>query len=210
MIDEFQDFREFDYEIIVKLSQNIDNVLFVGDYYQHSVSAINNAGRPFANRSQSISYDEYIKLLEKEKFVVDNTSLLSSRRCPDAVCNFVKTKLHININADNTNSGKVVLVKDDIIDILNNDNIVKLVYSNAIKYTFNSINWSYSKGDTINSVCVILTNEFEKILDEDFDCSNISMITINKLYVAMTRTRGDLYLIKQTDFKKVKDVYLSN
>lgn len=210
MIDEFQDFREFDYEIIVKLSHNIDNVLLVGDYYQHSVSAINNAGKPFVNRGQSIGYDEYIKLLEREKLVVDNTSLLSSRRCPDVICNFVKTKLNININADNYNSGKVVLVEEDIIEVLNNDNIVKLVYSNSSKYTFNSINWSYSKGDTINSVCVILTNEFEKILDDDFDCSKISAITINKLYVAMTRTRGDLYLIKQSDFKKVKDLYLSS
>lgn len=208
MIDEFQDFREFDYEIIVKLSHNIDNVLLVGDYYQHSVSAINNTGKPFSKRSQNISYNEYIKLLEKENLNVDNTSLLSSRRCPASICDFVKTKLQININADNDNSGEVVLVENEIIDILNNNNIVKLVYKDAKKYTFNAINWSYSKGDTINSVCVILTNEFEKILEDDFDCSKISTITINKLYVAMTRTRGNLYILKQSDFKKVKDNYL--
>ena len=43
LIDEFQDFREHDYELIVKLSKCLKNILLVGDYYQHSVSGQNNS-----------------------------------------------------------------------------------------------------------------------------------------------------------------------
>ena len=43
-IDEFQDFREDDYELIVKLTKRLNNVVLVGDYYQHSVSGRNNTG----------------------------------------------------------------------------------------------------------------------------------------------------------------------
>ncbi len=43
-IDEFQDFRVYDFDFIVSLAQKLNNVLLVGDYYQHSVSGDNNSG----------------------------------------------------------------------------------------------------------------------------------------------------------------------
>ena len=39
LIDEFQDFREYDYELIMALAKQLNDVVLVGDYYQHSVSA---------------------------------------------------------------------------------------------------------------------------------------------------------------------------
>lgn len=60
MIDEFQDFREYDYDLITALSQYVNNILLVGDYYQHSVSAINNSGKPFKKNSKIVGYDEFI------------------------------------------------------------------------------------------------------------------------------------------------------
>lgn len=63
------------------------------------------------------------------------------------------------------------------------------------------MNWSYSKGDTFDNICVILTNNFEKILNDDFSCRGISQQTINQLYVALTRTKGNLYIIKNSDYK---------
>lgn len=35
-----------------------------------------------------------------------------------------------------------------------------------------------------------------------------SISTLNKLYVAMTRSCGDLYLIKSSTFKKLQDAYI--
>ena len=46
LIDEFQDFREYDYELITAFIKYCDNILLVGDYYQHSVSSNNNSGKP--------------------------------------------------------------------------------------------------------------------------------------------------------------------
>lgn len=33
--------------------------------------------------------------------------------------------------------------------------------------------------------------------------------TLNKLYVAMTRSRGDLYLMKASIFKAIRDSYIT-
>ena len=70
------------------------------------------------------------------------------------------------------------------------------------------MNWSYSKGDTFDNVCVILTDKFEKLCNNDFSCKNISQITINQLYVALTRTKGNLYIIRNSDFKNINTNYL--
>ena len=49
--------------------------------------------------------------------------------------------------------------------------------------------------------------DFEKIDEEDFCVKDISNIAINRLYVAMTRSKGDLYLMKSSIFKKMKDSF---
>lgn len=207
MIDEFQDFRKYDYELIIALSKKIENILLVGDYYQHSVSAVNNAGKPFKKGKKEITYQEFIDLLKKEKFKIDNKQLIKSRRCSPHICEFVRKKLKFQIESCNINKGKVIWVKDNLQKILEDDSIVKLVYQKANAYKFTAVNWSYSKGDTLDSVCVILTERFEDLDKETFCCSKISTSTKNKLYVAMTRTKGDLYLVKASTFNKVKRNY---
>lgn len=74
-IDEFQDFREHDYDLINSLAKYIDNILLVGDYYQHSVSALNNSGKPFKNRTRDIDYQEYKQILITNRYTVDDASL---------------------------------------------------------------------------------------------------------------------------------------
>lgn len=94
--------------------------------------------------------------------------------------------------------------------MLVDNTITKLVYSNSAKYLFNALNWSYSKGDTLNCACVILTDKFEKLDEDDFKVGKIPSSTINKLYVAMTRSRGDLYLVKASVFKKIQKEFIKN
>ena len=95
-----------------------------------------------------------------------------------------------------------------LVIIISNDQITKLVYSEATKYSFPALNWSYSKGDTVDCACVILTKDFEKLAEDKFSIKKISISTLNKLYVAMTRSCGDLYLIKSSTFKKLQDAYI--
>ena len=141
-------------------------------------------------------------------FVVDEKTLRKSRRCTASVCNYVKEKLGIQIESANNEQGDVFWCDDSAEDILNNPNIVKLVIMEAVNYKFNAMNWSYSKGDTFNSVCVILTDKFDNMDDEEFTTKGIATSTINKLYVAMTRSKGNLYLMKSSTFKKIKDAYI--
>jgi len=208
MIDEFQDFREHDYELITKLAKWLDNILLVGDYYQHSVSAVNNSGKPFKNNSGYISYEAFKQSLLNQHFEFDDMELKTSRRCCQQVCNFVKEKLMIDIDSCSVQLGRVVWIDNNVDEILADNSIPKLVYNNANAYTFRAVNWSYSKGDTLDNVCVILTDNFNSMDKDGFSHEGISPITKNKLYVAMTRTKGDLYLIKNNIFITVKDKYL--
>lgn len=208
LIDEFQDFREYDYELIIALAKELHDVILVGDYYQHSVSATNNSGKPFKNKAGDVSYEAFIEELKSAGFEVDLSTLDKSRRCSSEVCEYIDKKLGINITSCGENVGSVIWVSENAIEILEDQHIVKLIYKNSASYRFRAINWSYSKGDTMDSVCVILTKDFEKLSDEQFSSKGISGSTLNKLYVAMTRSRGNLYLMKASVFQDLKDIYL--
>ena len=208
LVDEFQDFREYDYDLICALAKNVNNITLIGDYYQHSVSAKNNTGRPFEKRNKDISYSDFIEGL-KPLFIVDDSTMLYSRRCSEDVCNFVSKKLQISIQSQRINNGSVYWVDESQIDvILCDENIKKIIYNDSSKYLFNAVNWSYSKGDTYNDICVILTKDFEKLDNDCFDISRIKQSTINKLYVAFTRTKSNLYIMKQSLFVRFKNKYL--
>lgn len=209
LIDEFQDFREYDYELIMALAKQLKDVVLVGDYHQHSVSATNNSGKPFKNKTGDVSYDAFVAELKSAGFEVDLTTLDKSRRCSIKVCEYVSKKLGINITSCGDSVGSVIWVDENAAEILEDQRIVKLIYKDAANYKFRAINWSYSKGDTMDSVCVILTKDFEKLSDEKFSVKGISGSTLNKLYVAMTRTRGHLYLMKASTFKNLKGLYLT-
>lgn len=207
LIDEFQDFREYDYELIVALAKETTNILMVGDYYQHSVSATNNTGKPFKKRTGEVSFQEFKQMLEGLRFEIDETTLKGSRRCPKEVCEFVKSKLKIDIEANNDRDGQIIWLEDNVEAILEDSKITKLVFQNARTYSFNAVNWSYSKGDTMDNVCVILTEKFNKLKFDNFTLTGIPLATINKIYVAMTRTKGNLYFIGYSTFKAVKEKY---
>ena len=208
LIDEFQDFREHDYELIMALAKQLNSVMLVGDYYQHSVSATNNSGKPFKKKKSDVGYSEFISELQSTGFKIDTKTLDKSRRCSTEICNYVSKKLGINISSYDKHEGSVIWVDDLAMEILDNKQIVKLVFKEADKYSFQALNWSYSKGDTVDAACVILTERFDRLDNENFSIQGIPISTINKLYVAMTRSRGDLYLMKSSTFKKLKDLYM--
>lgn len=209
LIDEFQDFRVHDYDLILKISKTMPNITLVGDFFQHSVSGINNTGRPYLNGKKAVSYEEFIGIVSKEGFEIDERMLCNSRRCSKEVCDFVRNKTKIGITSAGINEGTVIWVHEEIEQILSDNQIMKLVYKDSGKYTFPSMNWSYSKGSTVDSACVILTDKFEDLDDENFSLNGIAQSTINRLYVALTRSRGDVYLIKASQFHVVKESYLA-
>lgn len=203
LIDEFQDYRCHDFDLIVRISKELSNIILVGDYYQHSIIAKNNSGKPFKTKSRDVSYQEFCSLMKRQGFEVDESSLCYSRRCNSSVCEFVNQKLGIPIVSANINHGFIKWADDDEIpDLLTNDSIMKLVWSESDKYKMNSINWSKSKGNTYPCTCVILTEKYNRLDKPDFSTSKHSQTSINKLYVALTRSSGDVYLINRKQFNK--------
>lgn len=209
LIDEFQDFRAYDYDLIIKIAKSLPDVTLVGDFYQHSVSGTNNSGKPFlVSKRGEVTYSEFVEKIKNEGFEVDETSLKESRRCSGKVCKFVRQKINIPIFSTHDNEGEIIWAENEIDSLLLDDRILKLLYKDSDTYTFLAMNWSYSKGNTIDSACVILTNKFEQLGRDDFSLTGISQSTLNKLYVALTRSKGNVFLIKASDFKEVKARYI--
>lgn len=209
MIDEFQDFREYDYELIVKLSKHLTNIVLVGDYHQHSVSGQNNSGKPFKKGKTEIGYGDFIEKLCRDRFEVDETSLISSRRCSKEICSFIRDKLGIQIQSAGINEGNVIR-PSNIQEILEDNKIVKLVYDKASQYSFRAVNWSYSKGDTYEAACVILNGSTKKLVEDTFSASTLKTVIFNKLYVALTRSKGDLYIVTPDEFEDIKEKYYND
>ena len=205
-IDEIQDFRREYYKVLEKIIKSCNNIVMVGDYWQHSVNGQNNSGIPF----KDTTYQEYINKLEKMYLTVDDSTLKKSRRCSKNVCDFVKKKLNIDITAsDETKNGNVIFINkdEDVKRILENNEIVKLLNKNSKDYTFKAINWGYSKGDTYKDICVILTDGYKNLEKENFILKQ-SQIEINRLYVALTRAERNVYIITKNKFDKYKKLYL--
>lgn len=196
-IDEVQDFRENDWKLLEHIIKGTNNVTLVGDFYQHSVSGANNSGVPFKTNN---TYDLYKSFLQKLKLTVDETTLAESMRCPKKICEFVAKKIGIPFtnNPKNQNQGIVTVIcnQSEATRILQDNSVTKLLWDDSEKAVFsNTINWGKSKGDTYPSACVILT----KILSRNFLNDNFNLPdggAKNKLYVALTRTKGDLYIMK--------------
>lgn len=207
-VDEFQDFREKDYMLLMELADAAKDITLVGDYYQHSVSGRTNSGKPFSKeKGKWYPYPDFVTKMVENGFEVDTESLKISRRCSESVCAFVRKKLGVDIIGSD-HLGRIVLLnpcnmsQSQIDDILQDDAIPKLIFSGANKYLGRYINWSYSKGDTFDDVCVILTEKTNSICDKDWSFT-LTDVVRNKLYVALTRARHNVYLLSWEEFKRI-------
>lgn len=209
-IDEYQDYRNEEYELLSAIIRGFNgDVLLVGDYYQHSVSGDNNTGKPFGSTRRPVAYPDYIKAIQRLGLAVDETELSKSRRCSKPVCDFVKSKMGIEIESFDDHAGEVTLVSDVVKAkrILCDDSICKLLLRDSGKYLFKCFNWSYSKGDTYEKTCVILTGDTSNLMEDGFRYNCIAPTTRNKLYVALTRSRTDVYLMPKNIFDQIKENY---
>lgn len=210
--DELQDFMGKDFDLLSMFVKETNVKVFaVGDFYQHSVSKSNfTASKPFMKKGKIyISKDEY-KLLFKGNVDIDESTLIKSRRVPEKICNFINNKLGIHIQSSSVVKGHYELLETDskIIEVIEDTNIIKLFFKDSRKYNcLPTNNWGYSKGDTYQKSCVILTKTFESLFEEDFSCAHLTPVQINPLYVAMTRATDELYFIKEKDFKRFKAKY---
>ncbi|WP_165767493.1 UvrD-helicase domain-containing protein [Tetzosporium hominis] len=205
-IDEVQDFRGNDFEIVKKLL-NLKglSVIAVGDFYQHSVSKSNfREKKPFKKGKQDVTEEMYLASFNKT-IIIDKNTLIKSRRVPEEMCGFIREKLNIDIYSSSPERGEIRIVNEieTLNSVLQDDNVMKLVEKKYEAHSFSPLNtWSYCKGDTYENTCIILTGSFSDVVKDGFSFpKKVSQAQINKLYVALTRATNINYIVP----KKVYD-----
>ena len=205
-VDECQDFESDDFDWLLSLSNLNAEVSLLGDFYQKTFSTSRRGNK---GKGVHSNFDNWIKVISDSGFEIDLSSLSKSYRCPKIVCDFIVEKLSIEISSqlEEKYSAQITLIdsQDKIESIMTDDNIMKLFYQKSYDYDCKSQNWGDSKGSEYENVCVVLNPTTYKLFAAD-RLNELSSQTKSKFYVACTRTRGNLYFVKQLDISKYKKI----
>jgi DNA helicase-2/ATP-dependent DNA helicase PcrA len=200
-IDEVQDFAGNDFNFLKGISGTNIGMLLVGDFYQHTFDTSRDRR---VNESLHEDYSKYRKCFEDMGFTIDIQSLDKSHRCSPTVCEFISKNIGIQIESHRFDDTKVELIENQVYfsEILNDESVVKLFYREHYKHDCYSRNWGDCKGeDKYNHVCVVLNKKsFDNF--KQGKLGELPAQTRNKLYVACSRAKGNLYLAPETFFKK--------
>ena len=194
MLDEVQDLGGNDFNFIEAIIPQKIDCLFVGDFFQHTFDTSKDGS---VNKSLYNDYAKYKKRWEKAGMIVDTTTLLKSHRCSPTVCKFVNDNIGINIESNREDSVGIIYVSDreKAVGLINDDKIIKLFFQDSHKFNCKAINWGASKGlDDFGDVCIILNETSLKAFDNK-KLNVLAPATRNKLYVACTRAKGNIYFV---------------
>lgn len=203
IFDEFQDLTSTDYEFLRKIVMKTDiQVILVGDLYQSNVTSSLNKKNPY-----NVTFKDEIKFvrnnlrLSKRQIKIDTVTLNKSIRITKDVAQYIRDNLGIKIFSKSCNEGTVIDVeKSNVSTILEKvDKILvwdaKTMKKIPKKYQNKTINWTKSKGLTYKSTCIVLTKKVSDFLNNNEKIDKQS--TLNKFYVALTRSIGNVYLINR-------------
>lgn len=198
--DEVQDFASNDFNFVCKLVDSTKEILLVGDFYQHTFDTSRDGS---TRKNLHNNYENYCRELRKVGFYIDENALSKSYRCSPTVCDFISKEMKISIDSHRTDNVHIRFIDNDleITSIFNDDSIVKLFYQKSNMYIGNTANWGAVKGtDGYNDVCVALNPKTSKAYREN-NLHELSAITLNKLYVACSRPKGNLYFMDESKLK---------
>ncbi len=202
-VDEVQDFAGHDFNLLLEVSQAKIGFTFVGDFHQHTFDTSRDGA---VNKTLHEDVARYEKRYRDAGITVDKKTLSYSWRCAKTVCDFISTKLQIAMGAHEERVSKIITIDNqDQVNALHADpTIVKLFLSEHHKYGCHSENWGASKGmDHFHDVCVVMgPGIWKDHMAEKLHQANPQ--TRNKLYVACTRARGDLYFVPEKLLKAFK------
>lgn len=197
IIDEIQDIAGRDFTLLETLMGTNVNMLFVGDFYQHTYDTSRDGT---ANCRLFDNFSTYEARFINKGFVSDRTTLVNSWRCGKKICDFISANLGINISSNRFTSDKepdILFVSDpaSMESILTNPAIIKLHFKESYRFGAGRRNWGDTKGeDNHEDVCVMLNKTTAKCYKTGKLC-DLTSTTRNKLYVAITRAHGNVYLI---------------
>lgn len=198
-VDEVQDFAGNDFNLLLRIAKANVAMLMVGDFRQHTYDT----SRDGATRGSL--YDDFSRYLQHFRdagVTVDTETLAKSRRCSPAVCGFITERLGIPMQTTSARAAQIVLVdnQDDADALRISSDVVKLFYKEHFLYGCHSQNWGASKGeDHYDEICVVL-NKTTLQRYRKSELHKLPPSTLNKLYVALSRSRGNVYLVPHTYF----------
>lgn len=199
-IDEVQDYAGNDFDFLMSLSNSsVLSLTFVGDFYQHIYDTSRNGSK---NKNLHKDFEKY-----KKRFINFTPRQLDvCFRCPESVCKFISTNLGIQLRHNPANKNQVnypILVEDSkvIEQIIKNDQVPKLVYAKSENFACWTINWGKSKGLEYENVCVVLNKTTASLYRQGM-LSRLAPNTLNKFYVACSRSKGNLYFVEEHHLPK--------
>ena len=199
-IDEVQDYAGNDFDFLMSLSSSsVLSLTVVGDFYQHIYDTSRNGSK---NKNLHKNFEKYRKRFMR----FTSRQLNVCYRCPEAVCRFISTNLGIHLihnphNDRQVNYPRLIECPQMIKLIIEDDRIPKLVYANSETFDCWTITWGKSKGLEYEDVCVVL-NKTTSSLYKQGKLLQLASKTLNKFYVACSRSKGNLYFIEEHHLPK--------
>ena len=194
--DEVQDISGKDFSFLEQLMEANINMLFVGDFFQHTYNTSLDGN---VNKNLFDDPIKYMKRFEDNGVTPDTTTLLNSWRCSRTICDYISANLGIRMSSNRTDNTVIQIVSapEKIERILCDESIVKLHYQNSAKYGPSHKNWGDTKGeDCYGNVCVMLNKSTMQKYNAG-KLSELAPLTRNKLYVAITRSRENVYFVRE-------------
>ena len=203
IIDEVQDISGRDFNLLENLMTTEIVMLFVGDFYQHTFDTSRDGATNKTLYNDKVKYES--RFVNKG-FLIDSTTLVNSWRCSKNVCQYVQCHLGIEISSNRPESDntKIEYITEPALinSIFNDRQIIKLYYQNGAKNGDGHKNWGDSKGeDHHHDVCVVINKTTAKKRTAG-KLAELPASTKNKFYVAITRARGNVYLIDESCIEK--------
>ena len=199
-VDEVQDFGGHDFNLLKHIVRAPVQILLVGDFYQHTYSTSTDGN---VNKGLHDSYERFQRGLRDAGLTVDTEALVKSHRCSATVCSFVREHVGIDIHPAQERQTKIQIIEDKqhAADLFADDATVKLFFKEHYLYACHAQTWGASKGqDHYQDVCVVLNATSWKGYKTG-GLSGLAALSRNKLYVACTRARGNLYLMPEVLLK---------
>lgn len=204
-IDEIQDFAGHDFNLLKSLVQSDLKIRLVGDFYQHTFDTSRDGN---TNVNLHKDYPKYKKQFEAMGLNVDASYLNKSYRCSPTTCEFISTQIGIPIESHKSNITNIQFIEDEeqSDEIYANNKIVKLFYRESYKFDCYSRNWGDCKGENCyDDVCVVLNATTLQHYKKG-ELNKLKPISRNKLYVACSRAKGNIYFVPDKLLKKYKKI----
>lgn len=195
-VDEVQDFAANDFNLLCQLSIMDVEILFVGDFFQHTFDTSRDGN---IQKNLHNHYETYLTKLKDSGYTIDLDTLSHSYRCSPTVCRFVTEQIGITISSHRQDEVSIALIDDNehIKRLFSDDSIVKLFFKESYKYLGRTDNWGNTKGlDDFADICIVL-NPTTFTAYKKGRLATLAPSTLNKLYVACTRAKGNVYFVSQ-------------